>query len=216
MSGLNLEPRHRVLVCGKTQHGKTHFARELVKHNAPRFDRVVIFDVDEEYRARVTTAAQLVLNPALLDKGKVLTVRSTGDSAHRLALDCRHLLKLVRASKGTSLVVLEEPGRYARHWCHKCIEPLAPLLEEAATGWAKRGVCLLFVTQRANQIPLTVRSQLSTIVSFRQDESGDVDALADRAGKNFAGAVVSLKPRDFRVWRDDAPHPEHAEGALPS
>lgn len=214
MSSLNLEPRHRVLVCGKTQHGKTYFTRELVKHNAPRFDRTVIFDVDEEYRARVTTAAQLVTNPGLLDKGKVLAVRATSDSAHRLALDCRHLLKLVRASSGTSLVVLEEPGRYARHWCHNCIEPLAPVLEEAATGWAKRGVCLVFVTQRANQVPLTVRSQLSTIVSFRQDESGDVDALADRAGKTFAGAVVALGVGKFRLWRDDAPNPVVTEEHL--
>lgn len=217
---MKLEPRHRLLICGKTQHGKTTWARGLLSANAKYFDRVLVFDVDEEYRPdpckRALTVAQLEQRPQLLDAHRLLAVRPTGEDAHRRAMDCRSLLRMVRASGGKSLVLLEEPGRYARHVCKLCSDRSLPvLLETAATSWAKHGIAFVYVAQRAAQVPVTVRTQLSAVCSFRQDEPDDLEALKDRAGKDFAGAVASLGVGKFRLWRDDAPsNPQHESEQL--
>lgn len=198
---MKLSARDRVLVCGMTRHGKSFFARAMAQANARFFRRVVFFDVDTEYRGegQVVTTLQLARKPELLDEKNVrLVVRPVGESRAELARDVDFLMRLVRSKSSatrTTLLVLEEPGRWAAG--------VTELLDEASISWAKRGVALVFVSQRANLVPKTSRTQLSKIISFRQTEPSDLDALEERAGKEFRARVQALPRFEHADWTDD-------------
>lgn len=76
--------------------------------------------------------------------------------------------------------------------CSLVIEECALMFERGAKleEWANRlifmgrhqQVNLILVAQRAVKIPLDVRSQATRIVSFRQSDPNDVDALCDVMG----------------------------------
>lgn len=194
-----------MLVCGVTRTGKTTFAKALVRATAGRFFRVVVFDVDSEYQreGQVVSTVALARRPELLDeKGARLVVRPVGESAAELGRDVGFLLRLVRAKSSSSrptLLVLEEPGRWA--------PAVRELCDEAAISWAKHGVALCYVSQRAALVPKTTRTQLSKIISFRQTEPSDLDALEERAGSEFRARVPFLRVGEHLDWKDDEAQP---------
>lgn len=188
-----------------TRHGKSFWTRAMARANARFFRRVVFFDVESEYRSegKVITTLELARKPQWLDEKAVrLVVRPVGESRAELARDACFLLRLVRSKSSSeratsTLLVLEEPGKWAA-------DPAATeLLNEAAISWAKRGVAMVFVTQRAALVPKTARTQLSKIISFRQKEPSDLDALEERAGKEFRARVQALPRFKHEVWSDD-------------
>lgn len=60
---------------------------------------------------------------------------------------------------------------------------------------------LVLVTQRANSIPIAIRSQASRIVSFLQTEPEDVRALAARIGRDHAEAISTLPELECLDWQ---------------
>lgn len=60
---------------------------------------------------------------------------------------------------------------------------------------------LVLVTQRANAIPVSIRSQASRIVTFLQTEPDDVRALAARIGKEYADEIISLPELECLDWQ---------------
>lgn len=78
---------------------------------------------------------------------------------------------------------------------------------EELHDWAKpiifmgrtQRVSIVLIAQRASKIPLDIRSQASRIVTFRQTEPADVDALIERFGE--AGeAIPELPPLECLDW----------------
>lgn len=63
-----------------------------------------------------------------------------------------------------------------------------------------RSVSLVYVAQRAASIPIDVRSQASRIVSFRQSEPEDVDALCKRIGKQYRDVIPQLPDLECVDW----------------
>jgi hypothetical protein len=61
---------------------------------------------------------------------------------------------------------------------------------------------LAIVAQRATMIPPGTRSQFSSIISFRQTEPGDLDALAERIGQEKASRVSELPRKQFVAWSE--------------
>lgn len=63
---------------------------------------------------------------------------------------------------------------------------------------------LLLVAQRAASIPIAMRSQVNRIVSFRQDDPDDVDALCERIGREYADTLPELEKLECLDWDRDS------------
>src|SRR5574341_1233245 len=72
---------------------------------------------------------------------------------------------------------------------------------EELHDWAKplifmgghSNVDLVLIAQRAASIPIAIRSQATRIVSFKQSEPADVNALVDRIGKSVEVIIPALE-----------------------
>ena len=95
---------------------------------------------------------------------------------------------------GNLVFVVEEVG-YFQQYCASKIDWLA-------TQSRHHEVPCIFVAQRAVQVPKTARTQLTQLVSFRQDHPDDLKALADLAGEPFAADVSRLGRGQWRHWKD--------------
>lgn len=203
-----MNARDRVVVVGKTGSGKSTWTKALVKELHRAGWRVVVFDPCDEYsrasRPNVHVApgplparcdmSALVHKPELLDGARLgLAVVPDDTSPRTVARDFAGLCSLVRHT-GNLCLVVEEVGFFAEH-AHEELKALATL-------YRKLGIAAVFVAQRATQIPLTARSQASTVVAFRQDEPPDLRALAEKCGEPFSLDVARLEQGECRIWSD--------------
>lgn len=100
---------------------------------------------------------------------------------------------------------------YAAGDCTLLVEECALIFRrgEELHDWAKplifmgriQRVSLVLIAQRAAKIPLDIRSQASRIVTFRQTEPADVDALIDRMGSDAEG-IPELPILNCIDWED--------------
>lgn len=103
---------------------------------------------------------------------------------------------------------------YAAGNCAFIMEECAMLFDrgENVAPWARPliymgreiGVDLVLVAQRANSIPIGIRSQASRIVSFLQTEPADVTALAQRIGREYAEQILTLARLECVDWQAGA------------
>lgn len=99
---------------------------------------------------------------------------------------------------------------YATGDCTLVIEECALMFQRGADldEWAKRlvfmgrhaSVNLLLVAQRAVKIPLDVRSQATRIVTFRQTDPNDVDAIEEVIGRGHEDEIRSLPELHCVDW----------------
>ena len=114
----------------------------------------------------------------------------------------------------TEEIELFGSAAYAAGNCCFTMEECAMLFErgENVKPWARPliymgreiGVDLILVAQRANMIPIGIRSQASRIVSFYQSEPADVKALCARIGGEHEGALRALAPLECLDWNGPA------------
>jgi hypothetical protein len=100
---------------------------------------------------------------------------------------------------------------YASGDCTFLVEECALIFRrgEELHDWAKpivfmgrvQRVSLVLIAQRASKIPMDIRSQASRIVTFRQTEPADVDALIDRMGSEAEG-IPDLPVLTCLDWED--------------
>lgn len=64
-------------------------------------------------------------------------------------------------------------------------------------------VDLVLVAQRAASVPINIRSQATRLVTFKQSEPSDVDAIADRIGKSVKEIVPALDKLECLDWNGD-------------
>lgn len=213
----------RDLVLGKTHTGKSTWAKREVSALLSAH-RIVALDVTDEWSqlgrdregvdlgpltARCT-AAQLAKNPNLLLAPRLALAvipdaQTSASAARAFELICR----LQKHSKKPLVLVLDEAHTWARY-CEALFCDAATL----GRHWGG-GIALITISQRANRVPLTVRSQSSRIVTFLQDEPPDVEALALKTGPAFAEAASRLPSHEFLEWRDSTAHPTPAVPAAP-
>jgi len=73
-------------------------------------------------------------------------------------------------------------------------------LQEAILLGRQRSLSLLAISQRASYFPITLRSQASRIVSFRQQEPADLKWLADFMGQANAEKLPLLQDLHCIDW----------------
>lgn len=211
------EARDRFVVVGKSGSGKSTYVKRMIAGWIRQGVRVVALDVCDEYsrkgndgalvqlgplRDRVTVEELAAENGAQLLESRLSLSVVCGESPRAAARAFLLLESLLRGSRKQCVLVVDEVGLWtdssADPLCHRARAQLAGL----AVAGRKHGLSLVIVAQRAAQISTTVRSQVTQLVSFAQHEPADLDALAERAGKDFAEKVSRLKPFECIAWSD--------------
>jgi hypothetical protein len=104
---------------------------------------------------------------------------------------------------------------YAAGKCTLIMEECAMLFNrgEDIAPWARPlifmgrepEVSLVLVAQRANRIPIDIRSQANRIITFFQSEPDDVKAIAARIGKEYTDEITTLPPLHCLDWEPGRP-----------
>lgn len=207
----------RILVFGVTFTGKSEWVKKLLRAEVQRGSRIVALDCTDEYSqhsqrvdgrkgplAQRMTASTLAREaqagrcPFLQPRFSIAIVPDDLTSTESGAKAFELVAGLLCFCPNPCILVLDE----AHQWAEYATKRLNDAATVGAQHWGA-GVALIVVSQRANRIPLTVRSQASKIVSFRQTEVPDLDALKQRCGEAFALRVRALPNHAFEVWEPD-------------
>lgn len=227
--GIQLGAHDVAAIVGKRGTGKSTAAKALLARLLEEGARVVAVDPHDEYSREgvqtdhVTlgplddrvTMAELREHPEILaDPYLSLAVKSSIDP-EVLAAEVAELIDLLVAhgpldSKPEEVGVLLVLEEMALLFGNRDAEKKLNILATQSRHW---GMPVLFVAQRLVHVPLTARSQLSILLSFRQDQPADLAALEDLAGRAFVDQVRQLGRGEWRLWRDAIP--PSSSGSVP-
>lgn len=205
--------RERHAFWGKTGTGKSTRAKEFIGAALAEGWRVCGLDPHDEFSQAGKPSKEVTLGPlresmtveeflssdhaqTMLDEPELSLALVPRSRPREMAEDFRELVPLVR-STGNLLFFADELGLWATY--------AEDELNELATQGRHDGMPLVFVAQRAIQVPKTARTQLSHVNTGLQDEPSDLDAIAERTrSRAFADAVGRLDPdaHQFLEWND--------------
>lgn len=210
------EPRTRSYFVGKTGMGKSHLVKELLRTFGAKGVQIVALDVNDEYsrhgrpssvrtlgplRDRVT-AAELARKPELLLEQRLSLAVVPDATPKQRARAFIMVSRMLRGADRRVLFLVDETGSVINSSLHPDCHKAAAELAVVATSGRHQSISLFIVAQRAAQIPPDVRSQASEWIVFRQDEVSDLDALAERLGKDFSQRTRALQLGQHLDWRD--------------
>jgi len=212
---LGLEPEDVVVVLGVRGTGKSFWAKQQILREHPR---VVVYDPNEEYvtGAKGAPPNMRQLTPMHIDqfidhmattlaaeRGQLaVAVHSPQRTRAERVQSFERFVSMIGDSRNL-LLVIEETGDLPP----ECNDDLCHLARRSR-HW---GIPVVFIAQRATDIPKTAREQMSYLVSFRQSDPADVRAIRERIGPR-ADAIANLPRRVPFVWHeseafDHAPQP---------
>ena len=219
-----MKTHERIIVLGVTATGKSQWVKSLLAGELRRGSRVVALDCTDEYSqlaqhadgrkgplAQRMTASTLAREaqagrcPFLQPRFSIAVVPDDMTSTRSSAQAFELTASLLCFTPNPCIIVADEAHRWAPH----ALERLNDCATVGGQHWGA-GCALIVVSQRANRVPLTVRSQASTIVSFRQTEVADLKALEERCGEQFASRVRGLPDHAFEVWTPTTQSPQAA------
>jgi hypothetical protein len=221
-TGLVIGPTDVGVIVGKRGNGKSTEGKRIAEDALDDGWRVVAWDPHREWSRHgrasehvrlgplddQTTWPELLVRSRRTDKvhpldfeDLSLAVVPGGKLPRQVADDFEPFVSMVE-STGDLLLMVEEVGYFGKH----CAE----WLDYLATQSRHWGVPVVFLAQRLTQVPKTARTQASWVVSFRQDDDDDLEALGelvrDRTrpefARQFADDVGALAPGEFRLWHE--------------
>lgn len=157
--------REVILVCGVTGSGKTTWARQFTN----KLPRLFVYDIALSFPVQY------------LDAESIANFAQEPSDNFRLGIyDSRDADVLAAAAfvVGNCWLVLEEISTL-----YDVGARVHGPIQEAILLGRQRALSMLIISQRASYIPITLRSQASRIISFRQQETADVKWLTDFMGK---------------------------------
>lgn len=188
-----------VLVLGQAQQGKTTLAWKLVRGGlaAPR---VLVLD---PVRSKPLSKAIEALDARAFSTWRGLSAwlaSGQADGAWRAVL---------RSQQEADYAVALQAAPYYRHtallvdealWfvnSREAYEHLRKCARANAHFGGGLGVPLWLTAQRPMDIPPDIRSQATTVISFRQEEPRDLAFLAERCSPQFAEEVAALSNHNW-------------------
>lgn len=198
-----LEPHDRMMLVGVTGSGKSYFLKHeiLADYNSEgvaAYPRRVVWDwhcehstahytVDELERAIYSKKFTPSLHTYVLAVKPTRTIDDPFGVASFLKF-CR----IVEAHFKDALLIIEEAGVFDESAKAK------QALVYIATQFRHFGIPIVFVAQYAFLIPKGVRRQTTRIVSFRQVEKSDLEALRERM--EIVDELPTLGRGEYREW----------------
>lgn len=212
-----LEVRDRLIVVGMTGTGKSTWLKKHLEREIAAGRRVLFGDYHDEYSQAGKASEHVVLGPLamratmdeLLDNLELLddpalSLAVVMDNAPRAAAEEAAILVDIAQDTGDLLLGFDEVGM----WGSYAIDTL----HVAATQSRHWGVPLVLASQAMVDIHPKARRQATHLVSLRQRNPADLDAIAEITGsKEFAEQVARLELGESKHWRDSfTPHRKEA------
>ena len=181
-------------IVGRKGSGKSTRTAVLVKH-APR---IVVFDPMEDHRAALPDhfegledieAVWEYFNQASREETFACSY-TPGDDPER---EFEELCKVVYEYGNVLLVVEEVPIVVKANYLPKTFGRIV------RTG-RHRDIDILWTAQRASEVARTLTASTDIWIFFSQTEPRDLDAIAERCGRDIADKVAALGLHDFFVW----------------
>lgn len=184
-----LDPRSHELILGVPGSGKTTLARARLASAR----RAVFFDPAGDYSSEGERIPAAVFGPDFL-RGTI--VRWVVEPGEDVALSFAALAEACRVGArryGGLVLCADEVGDYQAR--------AAEALTKLHRNGHHDGVASLLVSQCAVDIPKTCRRTATRVASCLQTDPGDLAALEDAYGADFAAAVRAWKAGDPpAVW----------------
>ncbi|MFP2964048.1 ATP-binding protein [Myxococcus sp. 1LA] len=212
-SSIILAPHDVALFIGKRGSGKSTRAKAALAKAQEAGQRVLAFDPLDEYSQRGRERSQVLLGPlkqrmtvselaenldVLLEDELSLAVVPDTREPEEWARDFTALL--VEVEEVGDLVLAADELAVWGEYAQRHINRAACL----SRHWGDAGVALVLSSQRATGIPNTTRTQATQINTGIQDAPADLDALADRIGRELVLKVPKLKRGEAIHWQDSA------------
>lgn len=178
--------RDFILVCGNQGFGKTVWTKAY----AASKPRLLVFDPKAEY-----PGVDFLTPPDEWINGVVERTTKCFKFGTYLAEEVEMLWQAAFAATDCTLIneectLLFNRGEDVPEWAR----PMIFMGREPQLN-------LILVTQRANSVPVGIRSQASRIVTFLQTEPDDVRALAARIGRERAEEIATLRELECLDWQ---------------
>lgn len=191
-------------VLGIRGSGKSHHVKHKIVRPA---QRVVVWDPHDEY-GEICGLDEVTIQEldVEIEERKRVCVVPYWDDPDELVWAFRGF---VTALKNTpmaeqTLVVIEEAGLLRQSGDGALIA-----LAAQSRHWR---MPLVIISQRATMQAPGARSQWTDIVSFRQSDPADIDALAERIGETKAREISRLPRREFVTWSESEAFDETTDG----
>lgn len=196
---------------GRSGTGKTSLMlRELIAYG----HRALIFDPQRDEKLDRFPA----LSSASHVRGFFASADSYGPDWIRVVRGDLQLYEWVASSvkywRGVVWVLDDSPGLFAR--CHALKLTASDVAIAGRHMGQGAGVELWAVAHRPVHLPTDVRSAVTRIRSFAQDEPRDLKYLAEKAGPTFAETVGRLRNHQFTRWPEDVDHARQRGRAAPA
>jgi hypothetical protein len=198
------EIQNRIIgVVGRKGSGKSTRVGELLRY-CPRY---LVFDVMGEHAAQNDNRLDSLveLSQFLKWSHKQQTFAGIYVPAGELDEEIEEASRLVYA-RGNLCFICEEVPLYTQAGY------MPPLLGKLVRTGRHRQIDICWTAQRAAEAPKTLTSLTDVWVLFSQTEPRDLDALADRCGREVADRVAGLGLHDYFLW-DAVTHKELEDSA---
>lgn len=210
------DPVSVVLVVGRRGCGKTSLVLEELLESLDGPDAILAFDPHHEYgpeEEALTIARFKTHAPTLKGEEASLAlvsietkeVKPVADEDEddeewldELAVAMRRFVSIVKKHVRNTVIIIEESGVV------ESSKKAGMALSYLATQSRHWNCPLVFVAQRAAQVPPTVKAQATCIVSFKQSRVADIEALEEEfelEAPELAGRIAKLKKFEYIVWR---------------
>ena len=174
--------REVIIVCGVTGSGKSVWS----KHLTAKMNRLMVYDTLSEFPV------------TYMDAEGVAAWAEKPPAEFRIGVYNPYDTDVLTAAAyvvGNCMLVLEEISTL-----YKIGARIDGPLQEAVLLGRHRRLSILAIAQRASYVPVTLRSQASRIVSFRQQEPTDLKWMEEFLGKENAQSLPTLPDLHCIDW----------------
>ncbi|MBN1386477.1 ATP-binding protein [Candidatus Woesearchaeota archaeon] len=197
---------NRTLVASITGYGKSYTIKKMIREIKDMIP-IIIFDLEGEYSGlgieRITEGSdpETLAKKIISEKKSAVLDFSTTDDADMqefVGLFCEAFLDLETSRKISYLLVFDEADEYVPEKGFnksKCLNAIIKLVKKGR----KRGIGMMFATQRLTYLSKNVISQCVNIIIGRTEWKSDVDVLRKYLGveQKEADELKKLKPGEF-------------------
>lgn len=167
------QDRDVILLFGMQGSGKSYLAKKIIETLAPKYERVVIFDLQDEYEYPVLVSNARELRDIIIEgKEKKIGVQITDFE------EAERIFSVIFDSPNTLLVIDE-----AEVFIEKMTNARTSYFHKIVSFGRHDNIGLLAIGRRPVELNVYLRAARTTLITFRLNETQDIDRM-ERYGFN--------------------------------